>query len=591
MNPQARLHFIEEGIRTWNFRQLLDWVHQHQERWSIREELFICYVRERLGDHTSWHSSMTRLRQRVFADVIEHLAFRALNLRSVKDLRLVAADLKAMQWMSSDLLFQVAWVRVADRMAMLQQLDEAWQLYQLFSKDEPRGEWQNLTNLKAITIAYLSSQLDNEALSQVLRSHMSTMTGASLARTYYIAFHLYISSISARRFDQVRLQHQLRKALSDHTLHKDHPHLSAAANYLLNPEQGLGAALWRSQMPDQSQSTEADLESNPEMLWFTHCIEGLGIIQSASDQQSISTLQLALKQHEKQGNGLLAACARSRLLGILLKQNHLRRNAELAEFWQQELSLLQVMPYTELQSFGAMLQAAHRYRQGNFQDCLNDLRRAKRLSQDPVRRNIISIWLAHARGRAHRNLDVEMNRVSLQLLNYFFSPSLKSLGNSNYLVSEIYPVDLTLYPVLNRLLQQILRHPYKALATHSVQDLVWRQTSSTEGWKQKLRNTIARLRSKFRFMLAPLVIQAQGSIHLNLDALSFDSAPARLQSERIQEILKALQKGPRSIDQLCQATGIPSSTLRRYVKELTTQGLVSAEVSRTRTLYGLSHPP
>jgi len=534
---------------------------------------------------------MARIRQRVFADEIEHVAFRALNLQTLKDLRRVATELKAMQRVSSDLLFQVALVRVADRMAMLQQLEEAQQLYQLFTRDGPLGEWQNLCNLKAITMSYLSGQLDNEALTSILRSHVSTITGRSLARIYFIAFHLYIASVSARWFDQVRLQHQLRKVLADHTLHKDQPHLSAVANYLLNPEQGLGAALWRSQLPQQSPTKQTDFEFNPEMLWLTQCIEGLEIIQRASDQQSISTLQLTLKQQEKRGNGLLAACARSRLLAILLNQNHFRNDAELTEFWQQELRLLQVMPYTELQSLGAMLQAAYLYRQGNFHDCLNHLRRARRLSQDHLRRNIISLWLAHARGRTPRNLDAELNRVSLQLLNYFFSPSLKSLGNSHYLVSEIYEVDLTLYPVLNRLLQQILRHPHKALPTHSVQDLVWRQTSSMEGWKQKLRNTVARLRSQFRFMLAPLVIQARGSIHLNLDALSFDLARASIQNDRIQEIMRALQQGPRSIDQLCQVTGIPSSTLRRYVKELKTQGMVIADDSRTRTQYELSSLP
>jgi hypothetical protein len=576
---------MEDSLRNWDFCGLVRWADQQTERLSMREELLVCYARERCKDQEGWLRSLMRLRQRVFQDEWEHLAFRALSLQTLKDLKRVADDLKKTLCFPQDLLLQVAWVRVADRLAALQNLQGAWELYACFPSVGEDCEWQRLTELKATIVSYLNGKLDNDTVIGLLRSSSSHWIGTPLAEVYGLAFHLYIASISARWFDQIRLQNQLRKTLDELAHAKDQSQLVAVAAYLLNPEQGLGAALWRSQLPDTGVPEQPMFDHVPEMLWLTHCMEGIEKIQWASREQSLPALKDVLYQQERQGNGLLAACARSRLLGHILHHYPLRREPELMDFWFQELRLLQSMPYNELQSFGALLHAAHLYRQGEFPDCVQTLRRARRLSQDRLRRRIISLWLAHARGRMPRHVPPELVTVSLRLLRYFFAPSLKSLGHSLYMINDVYKVDLGLYPVLNRLLQQILRHPQKALFTQDVQDLVWRQAASLEGWKQKLRNAVSRLRYQFRFMMAPLVVQSHGMLRLNLDALSFEPVPANLQAERRQEILRALQQGPRSMEGLKDATRIPVSTLRRYLRELSDQGLIAADPKQNRTYF------
>jgi hypothetical protein len=580
-----RRHPIEERLRQWDFRGLIQWADQQTERLSTREELFVCYVRERCKDHEAWQKSMMRIRQRVFQDELEHLAFRALHLQTLKDLKRVAADLKQMAFFPPDLLLQVAWVRVADRLAALHATHESWELYACFPSAGAACEWQRLTELKATIISYLNGKLDNDTVIGLLRSASAHWMETPLAEVYGLAFHLYIASISARWFDQLRLQHQLRKTLDDLPHPGSQPQLMAVAAYLINPEQGLGAALWKSQLPDTVATEQFPFEHVPELLWLTHCIEGLENIQNAGTVQCIPALKEVLFQQESLGNGLLTACARSRLLGLMLHHYPLRSDPVLMDAWLQELKLLQGMPYNELQSFGALLLAAHLYRQGEFHECLQTLRRARRLSQDRLRRRIISLWLAHARGRVPRHVDPELTALSLRLLRYFFAPNLKSLGSGLYLINDVYRVDLSLYPVLNRLLQQILRHPHKALPTQDVQDLVWHQAASLEGWKQKLRNAVSRLRFQFRFMLAPLVIQSRGMLRLNLDALSFEPTPANLQNERRQDILRALQHGPRSMEGLKEATHIPESTLRRYLRELTERGLIRSDARNNRTLF------
>lgn len=582
---KSRLEQIEARLRNWDFCGLVRWADHQTERFTTREEMLLCYARERCKDHEGWQRSMMRLRQRVFQDEWEHLAFRALSLQTPKDLNRVADEMKRAIFFPEDLLLQVAWVRVADRLASLQHLEESWELYACFPSTGKPSEWQRLTELKATVVSYLNGKLDNDTVIGLLRSHGHHWVGTPLAEVYGLAFHLYIASISARWFDQVRLQNQLRKTLDELVHSEDQSQLVAVASYLLNPEQGLGAALWRSQLPDTGVPEPPLFHHIPEMLWLTHCMEGIAKIQKASQEHSIPALKDVLFQQERLGNGLLAACARSRLLGHILHHHPLRREPELMDFWFQELRLLQSMPYNELQSFGALLQAAHQYRQGEFQDCIQILRRARRLSQDRLRRRIISLWLAHARGRMPRHVQPELAAVSLRLLRYFFAPSLRSLGHSVYMINDVYKVDLGHYPVLNRLLQQILRHPQKTLLTQDVQDLVWRQTASLEGWKQKLRNAVSRLRYQFRFIMAPLVMQSHGTLHLNLDALIFEPMPANPQLERRQEILRALQHGPRSIEGLREMTRIPASTLRRYMRELTDQGLVAADDKANRTLF------
>ncbi len=576
---------MECYLRNWDFCALVRWADAETERLTTREEMLVCYARERCKDQEGWMRSMMRLRQRVFQDDWEHLAFRALSLQTLKDLKRVAEDLKKAICFPQDLLLQVAWVRVADRLASLQHLQDAWELYACFPGAGDMSEWQRLTELKATIVSYLNGKLDNDTVIGLLRNSGTHWLGTPLAEVYGLAFHLYIASISARWFDQIRLQNQLRKTLDELAHAEDQSQLVAVAAYLLNPEQGLGAALWRSQLPETNTPEQPLFDHIPEMLWLTHCMEGIERIQRASREQSLPALKEVLYQQERLGNGLLAACARSRLLGHILHHYPLRREPELMNFWLQELRLLQSMPYNELQSFGALLHAAHQYRQGEFLECLQTLRRARRLSQDRLRRRIISLWLAHARGRMPRHVPPELVSVSLRLLRYFFAPSLKSLGQSLYVINDVYKVDLSLYPVLNRLLQQILRHPQKALPTQDVQDLVWRQTASLEGWKQKLRNAVSRLRFQFRFIMAPLVMQSHGMLRLNLDALSFEPIPANLQTERRQDILRALEQGPRSIDGLRDVTRIPASTLRRYLRELTEEGLIAADARQNRTLF------
>ncbi len=568
INPALRLQFIEALIRSWNFGRLLKWIDHHPERLTTREELLLCYARERKGELESWTASLGRIRQRILSNDSEHLAFRALSLQSQKDLRRVSLELIRWQAPAEDLLLQVAWVRVADRLAEMRQWPEALQLYSYFSATNPPSEWQSLTALKSIVLSYLSGTLGSDTTVALLRTYLVSFQETPLAQVYAMAFYLYIASVSARWLDQARLQNQLRKALLNSSISQDQAELLSIANYLLNPELGLGAALWQSQSPNSSSLIKLRYESNPEMIWLGHCMTGLENIQKASDQHSIIALQKALLEQEAQGNQLLAACARCRLLGLMLHKHTNDHEQAFVKTWYHELQLLQTMPYAEMQSFGALLQAAFHYRSSEFQECIQSLRRARQLSQDQFRRRIIGLWLAFAKGRMPRKIDPELNRVSHELSNYFFRPTLRSLGNGLYRVSDIFQVDLSLYPVLNRLLQQILRHPDKALAIHDVQRLVWRQTSSLEGWNQKLRNTVARLRFQFRFMLTPLVIQTQGMILLNIDAIYFEQPPRNISNERNHEILRALQNGPKSIANLHQITKIPSSTLRRYLHEL-----------------------
>jgi DNA-binding transcriptional ArsR family regulator len=582
---KSRSEQMEDRLRSWDFCGLVRAAEQETERLTTREEMLVCYARERCRDHDGWLRSITRLRQRVFQNEWEHLAFRALSLQSLKDLKKLADDLKRTLCFPQDLLLQIAWVRVADRLASLQELQESWELYACFPGTGAASEWQRLTELKATIVSYLNGKLDNDTVIGLLRSSGTQWAETPLAEVYGLAFHLYIASISARWFDQIRLQNHLRKTLAELVHSEDQSQLLAVAAYLLNPEQGLGAALWRSQLPETGTPEQPLFDHIPEMLWLTHCMDGIEKIQRASQNQSLPALKEVLFQQERLGNGLLAACARSRLLGHILHHYSLRREPELMDFWFQELRLLQSMPYNELQSFGALLHAAHFYRQGEFHDCLQTLRRARRLSQDRLRRRIISLWLAHARGRMPRQVPPELVAVSLRLLRYFFAPNLKSLGHSLYVINDVYKVDLSLYPVLNRLLQQILRHPQKALLTQDVQDLVWRQTAYLEGWKQKLRNAVSRLRYQFRFMMAPLVMQSHGMLRLNLDALSFEPMPANLQAERRQEILRALQHGPRSMEGIREATRIPASTLRRYLRDLTKEGVIAADAKQNRTFF------
>ena len=91
----------------------------------------------------------------------------------------------------------------------------------------------------------------------------------------------------------------------------------------------------------------------------------------------------------------------------------------------------------------------------------------------------------------------------------YFNPTVQYLGEALYLVSNHYMVSLQSYPVLDKLIQYLLRPERLQCSPEDLQINVWKQSTQQLGWQQKIRNSIMSIRTLFPYTIAPLIVHME----------------------------------------------------------------------------------
>src|SRR5690606_6992897 len=93
-----------------------------------------------------------------------------------------------------------------------------------------------------------------------------------------------------------------------------------------------------------------------------------------------------------------------------------------------------------------------------------------------------------------------------RMTRVYFGPYLESRGDGRYMVSGQYEGDISKHPAMISLLDYLLHSKRYSASPEEIQEQVWGQSTSSQGWRQKIRNTITRLRDQFPYTMAPLFI-------------------------------------------------------------------------------------
>lgn len=275
------------------------------------------------------------------------------------------------------------------------------------------------------------------------------------------------------------------------------------------------------------------------------------------------------------------------LLGLIQSMLRQRRAGELNAMVRELEIVVARLGETPLKTQVSFVHAACAYQAGEFEECERILRLAlkgPRLSFPD--KFVLNGWLATIEGRSSRLTADWQTHMMARATRTFFAPTLEAVDERHFRVSDHYVVSLERHPSLAELLHYLMLKSNFSASTAEIQTHVWKQSLQSQGWQQKIRNTIMRLRDFFPHTIAPIIVHAD-QIQLFREAIAI--RPPRSEGlDTEQEILRLLHDAPMSSVQLSQRLKISTATTKRILKRLAEEREILAVKDGRHVFYKAS---
>jgi tetratricopeptide (TPR) repeat protein len=221
------------------------------------------------------------------------------------------------------------------------------------------------------------------------------------------------------------------------------------------------------------------------------------------------------------------------------------------------------IPEAPLKAHLSFIQAAIAYQQNDFQSAMKHLESAPRLSKmGHMEQRCLDAWMQTMEGHAIKFSDQPSLQLLAQLTKLYFRPSVCLSKNNHLVISEIYHVDLSHHEMVREVIHYLIQH--RQCDDKELLVKVWHESTRTQGWQQKIRNTLFRIRSLTPQTMAPFIL-SHDSIQFFDDAIEVRH---ELPSDHSQAILKLLKNGPMSTQNISSYLRISSATAKRALKNL-----------------------
>ena len=256
------------------------------------------------------------------------------------------------------------------------------------------------------------------------------------------------------------------------------------------------------------------------------------------------------------------------LLGLIQTNLKQRQPNNIDEYLRDFEVTVAKIGETPLRAVGDIIHAARAYQRGNFEESVRLLRvaaRNPRLSY--VDRFGVECCLATIEGKSPRLVAAWQHRLLARFTRTYFAPTFEAIDSRNFRLTGHYVVSLERHPAIAELLQYLLSRTNFSATPSEIQTQVWKQSINAQGWHQKIRNTIMRLRDFFPQSMAPLVLHSDNAISLFGAALKIQGTRAPGANTE-DEVLRLLHDAPMSSNQLSTRLQISSATTKRILKKL-----------------------
>ena len=297
------------------------------------------------------------------------------------------------------------------------------------------------------------------------------------------------------------------------------------------------------------------------------------------------TEKIALECYQiSQDAGFSFFSCQSLSLIILSKISRKIWTQELAQQAKQLETIAETLDFNSFKAQILLCHAARFYHLGDFDSCKQKLHDAEKTSKLPLDKAIvIDMWIQNLNGKVKRLQSERIGRLAIPMTRIFFRPSLARKAKGQYLISNNYLVSLESYPTLNNILEYLMAKPDHQATASEIQTKVWLQSTGTEGWKQKIRNSVTRLRQLFPQTIIPLITYHKDTVKLQSEIIDI-KAPTESDNSR-SKVIKLLHNGPMTNIELANKIDYSPSTTKRILRELKEQDQVGSRKDGRKVYY------
>lgn len=281
--------------------------------------------------------------------------------------------------------------------------------------------------------------------------------------------------------------------------------------------------------------------------------------------------------------------ARQGALALIL--SNLTRQGQFDESFashRQELALaLESNPNSQCSL--VLIDIAKAYRQNEFKKAreLVLAHRDNLATLNVVDRTVIEALSKAAEGKIHKfSSDVGQRAVDRYCRDYLrpticlHLPESVSLGHS-------LEINFSCQATVAKFIALLAEDPTRPLSTSTLQQKVWQQSLNQKNWKQKIRNTVSRIRMLFKPALVPVVLQDSNEVMLNHDIITF-TRPAREDSTDAAMIELLRHNKELSSTELAKLMDLSRSTTKRKLKKALATRQIQSKKKGRNIYYSVS---
>jgi tetratricopeptide (TPR) repeat protein/DNA-binding transcriptional ArsR family regulator len=234
--------------------------------------------------------------------------------------------------------------------------------------------------------------------------------------------------------------------------------------------------------------------------------------------------------------------------------------------------------------------AAIAYQSGNFERAIKILHNVDKMAAVSwTDRFALQACLATIRGESPRFQNEWQQRLVARFVRGYFAPNIRFNANREVVVSGHYRVSLEKHPAMADLLLYLSERGAHGASLADIQTGVWKQSLNTQGWQQKIRNSVMRLRDLFPYTIAPILVH-----HETLRFFGEALRVVRDDSSQVPvaiQVRHALSEGPLSSQQIADRISVSLATAKRLLRKMTDHNLIEAEKQGRNVLYHIGPEP
>lgn len=192
--------------------------------------------------------------------------------------------------------------------------------------------------------------------------------------------------------------------------------------------------------------------------------------------------------------------------------------------------------------------------------------------------------LATVRGESPRFQYTWQEQIVARFVRGYFAPTLKIAPNRSFIVSDHYMVSLEKHPAMADLIRYLSERVPHGATLADIQTDVWKESTNAQGWQQKIRNAVMRVRDHFPYTIAPILIHH--------DNLRFFGEAIRVVREHDDampvedKVRNILREGSLSSQQIADKIEVSLATAKRILKKMSDDQLIVPEKHGRNVLYG-----